>query len=157
MPVTVVPYSIKEFAEQLRAKSEATHELITAKLSAKYFEDYFSTVGVRTIVVEDPYIDHDYLDDFAAYYVRCFHPYKRHCTRLHFFAESFDEPRFWEAVRVPDGRGAADLVESYRGFVVVRPLPQSVIGRTALAHYESDNGRRHFTTMIELSCQSVRS
>ena len=54
MPVEVVPYSIKEFATQLRAKSEATEELVAAKLRARYFEDYFSTVGVKTTLSKIP-------------------------------------------------------------------------------------------------------
>ncbi len=152
MSTAVLAYSIESFAEQLRVASEASAELIAAKLKNRYFEDYFARVGVETMVVERPYVDHDYLNDFAAYYVKCFHPYKRHCTRLHFFASTFDQSQFFTAIRAPEGQEAEAIKQSYRGFLVVRPLPRSVVGRTALAHYDSDGGRRHFTTSV--SCRA---
>jgi hypothetical protein len=67
---TVVGYSIDTFAKLLQDYSEATKAIIDEKLASNYFRDYFDTVDVKTIVVENPYIDHDYLDDFSAYYVR---------------------------------------------------------------------------------------
>jgi hypothetical protein len=40
------------------------------------------------------------------------------------------------------------LCESYAGFIVVRPLPESIIGRACLATYETDGGRRRFPTVF---------
>src|SRR5438105_9510743 len=34
----------------------------------RYFEDYFAAIGARRVLVEHDYIDHDFLEDFAAYY-----------------------------------------------------------------------------------------
>ncbi len=85
----VLDYSIDTFARLLEEHSEASQSVIKGKLNSNYFRDYFDAVGVKTILVESPYIDHDYLDDFSAYYVKCFHPYKRFGTRLHFFGEKF--------------------------------------------------------------------
>lgn len=52
----------------------------------------FQEYGSENIVVEKEYIDRDFLDDFAGYYVRCFTDYGRICSRFHFFRESFGEP-----------------------------------------------------------------
>jgi hypothetical protein len=38
-----------------------------------------------------------------------------------------------------------DFCNSYLGFIVVRPLPRAIIGRTILATYGSDGGRRNYT------------
>lgn len=36
------------------------------------------------------------------------------------------------------------LRDAYLGFVVIKPLPQTFIGRTCLKTYDDDNGRRHY-------------
>jgi hypothetical protein len=36
------------------------------------------------------------------------------------------------------------LQESYLGFIVVRPLPRAIVGRTVLKTYEADGNRRHY-------------
>lgn len=46
---------------------------------------YFDHIGAKTIIVENDYIDRDFLEDYSGYYARCFHDYQRSCTRLHFF------------------------------------------------------------------------
>jgi hypothetical protein len=61
--------------------------------------------------------------------------------RLHFFKSSFDEKLFADIVA---GKEPSKLLEdSYLGFVVARPLPQAVIGRTVLKTYEPA-GRRYY-------------
>jgi hypothetical protein len=53
---------------------------VERKLHAEYFREYFAEIEARTIVVEQEYVDHDFLEDFAAYYARCFASYSRYCT-----------------------------------------------------------------------------
>lgn len=111
----------------------------------QYFSDYFSVLCAKTIVVEPDYVDHDFLEDFAAYYVRCFEPYKRTTTRLHFFSTDFTEDQFRQTLTDPASElGAQQIQDSYLGFVVVKPLPQTVVGRTCLKTYPDDGGRREF-------------
>ena len=62
----MTPYSIREFRQLLEEYSEASASEIERKLHSRYFEEYFGEMGVKTIVVEE-----DYLDNVAAYYVRC--------------------------------------------------------------------------------------
>ncbi|MBI3986680.1 MAG: hypothetical protein HY343_07165 [Lentisphaerae bacterium] len=125
--------------------SEATSFLVEKKLHSGYFENYFRALQAKTIIVETAYIDRDFLEDFSAYYVRCFHEYKKTCARFHFFNRQIDNPAF---EGVLDGCSNAlttpELQASYLGFVVVKPLPETIIGRTCLRTYDRDKGRRDF-------------
>jgi hypothetical protein len=55
-----------------------------------------------TTVVVDPYTDADVLDDYTAYYARCFSAFGRRCKRLHFFRRALNDQSFRELVRMPD-------------------------------------------------------
>lgn len=150
MSFHIKSYSIEAFRELLIKYTEATPQVIDEKLLSNYFKDYFSTLQVRTIIVEEDYIDHDFIEDFSAYYVKCFHPYKKTCTRLHFFKEYFDELMFKKFLQ---GRKKLEkiLQSSYVGFIVLRPLPANILGRTCLVTYDSDNGRRKFPIIYQNS------
>src|SRR5438105_2035940 len=121
----VHPYTIAELLRLVAEKANAEAALVGAKRHLTYFEGYFATLGARIIVVENDYVDRDYLEDFAGYYVRCFHTYGRTCARLHFFACDFTTTDFDALL----SGGAAvfssgDLQAHYLGFIVVKPLPQ---------------------------------
>ncbi len=143
----VIPYS-GDVLRRLLAQRPEPRALarIEKKLHAAFFEEYFDNLSAKTILVERQYVDRDFLEDFAAYYVRCFESIGRLCSRLHFFDKAFNQDEF--AALLDGGPQAGDLEEnlraSYLGFVVVKPLPQTVVGRTCLVTYPSDNGRRHF-------------
>ena len=145
-PFEVVPYSIGRLIQLLSSpQSQASEDSIRAKYHSAYFESYFHELQARTMVVERRYVDRDYLEDYAAYYARCFRDYPRCCTRLHFFSCGFSRDDFASLLQVTQSSlTLATLQESYLGFVVVRPLPQSVIGRTCLKTYPPDGNRRHF-------------
>ena len=80
----VVPFSEQALYESLSNDFCNSAEVAVSE-RAKYLFKYLSELGAQTIVVENDYIDRDYLDDYAAYYARCFRRYNRHCRRLHFF------------------------------------------------------------------------
>lgn len=118
----------------------------------KYLSEYLSALGAKTIVLECDYIDHDYLEDYAGYYVRCFNPYGRTTARLHFFDISFDEKQFKNVIlKSPNGRLGQKLNPSYLGFMVIKPLPQTIVGRTCFKTYGDDGNRRHFPTLHKYS------
>lgn len=108
---------------------------------ANYLFRYLSELGAKSVVVEERYIDGDYLDDFSTYYARCFADYDRRCTRLHFYDIDLSADQLREAIL---GKASTDLQPNYLGFVVVRPIPQAAVGRTVLRVYPDDNGRRHY-------------
>ena len=99
----------------------------------KHLFDRLKSFDAKTIVVERDYIDHDFLDDYALYYSRCFEDYERHCVRLHFFDKCYNEDGILDAIENADLGTAAVFRSSYIGFVVVRPLPKTIIGRTCLS------------------------
>ena len=117
----------------------------TGNLRAKYLYGYLKYIGAATIVTEHEYIDADYLDDFASFYVKSFAHIPNRCRRLHFFAKEFDEATFAQMVK---GEADTSLLEKqYLGFVVARPLPSAIIGRTVVQTYPSDGGRRWYTCL----------
>jgi hypothetical protein len=142
----VYPYSIEKLAELLSARSLAPPRVVADKLHRTYFEGYFGDLKALTILVENHYIDRDFLEDYAAYYVRCFRRYKRFCSRLHFFWNEFEGADIEALLEGnPKGRLTQEILqEHYLGFVVVKPLPQTIIGRTCLKTYPEDHGRRSY-------------
>ncbi|MCH7690857.1 MAG: hypothetical protein IIA17_07430 [candidate division Zixibacteria bacterium] len=140
-------YSTEKLQELLTTEKFNNLSIIKGKQHLHYFRSYFGPEGVdaKTIVTEIEYVDHDYLLDYAGYYVRCFDEYARKCKRLHFFSIPFNEEDFQKILfgntnlRISE----ADLQENYIGFVVSRPLPETVIGRTCLKTYDSEQTRHY--------------
>jgi hypothetical protein len=144
-PVNVVRYTSDAFKRILVEKTRSTSHILDTRSHCAYLEEYFQQVGAATIVVENSYIDRDFLEDYAAYYVRCFSEYQHKCTRLHFFSMEFDESYFSDFLsgNVDETR-LIDLRNSYIGFMVIKPLPETIFGRTCLKTYGPDGGRRWF-------------
>lgn len=130
------------------ANDECPQSLVEVDRHAVYLLKYLNDVDAATMVVEPEYVDGDYLEDYAAFYVACFHPYDRFCKRIHFFKKPFNRAYFKRRMTGEfDTNEYEKFAESYLGFIVVRPLPQAIIGRTVLATYEDDDGRRNYTAI----------
>lgn len=140
-PYSIKPYSIDTLRQILSEEAKVDVSIVNSKPHLGYFEGYFKYIGATTILVERQYIDRDYLEDFASYYVRCFHEYPHVCSRLHFFKDEITCEDFEAVLK---GSDLQKLNDSYLGFVVIKPLPQTIIGRTCLRTYDDDNGRRHY-------------
>jgi hypothetical protein len=140
-PPKLYPYSAARLRELLIAGSISRHRDVHDKIQIEYLATYLAKLGAKTIVVESAYVDHDFLEDYSAYYVRCFKIYERTCHRLHFFSESFTLAD-WE--QLLEG-GTSEftglrLAKAYLGFVVARPLPLAVIGRTCVKPNHAEDG-----------------
>lgn len=161
----VLPYTIDALIQCVNEASPLTSvDAFRAKRHRGYFEEYFQALGAATIVAERSCIDRDYLEDYAAYYDRCFQDYPRRTQRLHFFSSAFDRTAFEAALMDAADARRESLQQSYLGFVVVKPLPLTVVGRTCLKTYPDDNGRRQFPILrtypvnlfgLELTVQSL--
>ena len=143
----VWPYDIETlcrcFAE-FSGKNTNTPEVVRAKFHKTYFESYFSVDGLdaKTFVVEREYVDSDFLEDYAAYYVKCFQQYDRFTSRFHFFSVAFTQEAFEGLLlerKEIDGLTLGLLNEKYLGFVVIKHLPGTIIGRTCLKTYNDVN------------------
>ena len=132
----VAPYSIDALKRLLRQGARASALVVKRKQHTQYFRNYFEALKAKTIVSEADYIDRDYLEDFAGYYVRCFPNYARRCRRLHFFDFTFSHADFANLLASPaNNRSFARFQRGYLGFIVVKPLPETIIGRTCLRTY----------------------
>lgn len=120
--------------------------------SIEYLWSYLEALQAASVIVEEGYVDRHFLDDFASYYSRAFRVPEAHCKRFHFFRATADEidgaldlALAADATKRADAR--ASLSERYLGFVVGRPLVGAPVGRTVLATYPADDGRRQYTTV----------
>lgn len=115
-------------------------ERVSGNDRARYILGYLKNLGAQMILVEGDYVDGDYVDDFSTYYVKCFKSYEIKCKRLHFFSQAApsDIPG---VVSIVSGQAPEEVVkqfqESYLGFLVARPLPNAIIGRTVLKSFLS--------------------
>ena len=132
---TVLPYDESSLALVL-SNTYTLPEVIAEKKHFLYLRDYLGGNGMmaQTIVVEDDYISKDFLHDYASYYSLCFEKYPKVCTRVHFFKNVFSEIDFHKVIL---GKEIDNLEfwENYIGFVVVKPIPVTVIGYTVLKTY----------------------
>jgi len=118
----VIDYSIDNLCDIISVENGISLAALKHKLHVVYLEDYFRFMGVRTIVSEPDYIDKDYLEDYAAYYVRSFNSYKPTCLRLHFFSKGINPGEFNSILT---NTSEVDLSNDYVGFIVIKPLPQT--------------------------------
>ena len=141
----VTPYSINELRTLLTGERRSTpsgHHI-------GYFENYLGELGVQTIVVEYEYVDRDYLEDYSRYYARCFDDFERKCNRLHFFNKDFNQSGFEHCITSSEKAASEVIRNSYLGFIVVRPLPDMVIGRTCLRTYSTTTDDRQYPAIRE--------
>src|SRR5438874_11153291 len=139
MALDVRDFSEDNFYEALSNPYVPCQEVRKQK-KVTYLYKYLSTLQARSIVIETEYIDRDYLDDFAEYYLGCFDKFDRWCKRVHFFRDKLTKDGFLQTLRgpLPTEDVEPPLQASYLGFVVVRPLPQAIVGRTVLRAYARD-------------------
>ncbi len=142
--VEVHPYS-KEAVVGLICKCKGTEpSVVKGKPHLQYLNGYLSKIEAKTIIFESSYTDRDYLEDYSEYYVRCFDKYSSRCARMHFFDTVFDEDGLRNGI-IGDAEPLTkkNLQASYLGFIVIKPLPKTFIGRTCLRVYPEKDGRKY--------------
>lgn len=148
MPQTHEVLTFPDEFDKILAVEEGPHSIpldeARDKPQVQYLKKYLHEKGCKHILLEMKYVDHDYLDDYATYYSKCFVGYERLCKRAHFWREAFgaydlDKLVSGEIQLPPD-----ELQKYYIGFIVVRPLPDAIIGRTVLEPYDRvcENGAK---------------
>jgi hypothetical protein len=105
-------------------------------LQLQYLDVYLKALGCQTLVIEDHYVDRDYVHDSSVFHGRSLRSYPNYCHRVHFFRAGFDRARWSALIRDASSGAVLDsrrfLQEAYLGFMVVRPLPGTPVGRTVL-------------------------
>jgi hypothetical protein len=117
-----------------------------------YIEQYIRDQRCETIVIEDHYIDRDYMEDHSIFYSKNLSPYPNSCRRIHFFslgptilklelsrlrgigAEPASQPNQFR------DECAKFSLDAYLGFCVIKPLPGCPVGRTVLQHFPNNPG-----------------
>lgn len=113
------------------------------KRQINYLYRYLSDLGAKTVLLEREYVDKDYLEDFSRYYVKCFSNAGHKCARLHFFSKKVSHGELEALLASPDAQaGRTELNQKYLGFIVIKPLPQTFIGKTCLKQYSRDDKSR---------------
>lgn len=110
---------------------------IITKRQTTFIYNYLSDLGAETILLESEYVDRDYLEDYARYYVKCFNRYGERCARIHFFKKQFNHTEFFNYLNDNNSSEHESLSENYLGFMVIKPLPKTFIGKTCLKLYPS--------------------
>lgn len=126
--------SIKKFG------NDQLHSLLAEASDSRqinYIVCYLKDLGAESVIEEPQYFDRDYLSEFSAFYGVSSKGYPNICKRLHFFSKNIDRSLLRRAVG-GNIRSIKQLQESYLGFVVVRPIPASPLGRTVLRWYPDD-------------------
>ncbi len=100
----------------------------------QYLRWYLADLGAKSVLVEPAYFDRDYLSEFAAFYCTSVAGYENVCQRAHYFDCEVDRGGLERAV-AGDAAEQKRLRAAYLGFIVVRPIPATPIGRTVLAAY----------------------
>lgn len=140
----ISPYSVDKLFEIFCTFSESLPERARQKPHYEFFRGYFEAIGAETILVENDYVDRNYLADCAGYYVLCFRDYARKCKRIHFFSGSFDDAQFLNLLKgVPDKLTQELLRQWYLGFIVAKPIPETFVGRCCIRTYEEGPARSY--------------
>lgn len=144
MTFELVDYSDDNLKTHLN-NGKIPESLLEERKHLRYFKSYLGPKGLdsKKILVETPYVSKAYLIDYSNYYSICFEDYTRYCKRVHFFDKSFDEAKFEKELYNPT---STFLNDCYLGYIVVKPLPDSIIGPTLLKTYKikNDGIERHY-------------
>lgn len=112
-----------------------------------YIFRYLKDLSADSVLLEFNYVDRDYLEDYSLYYVKCFKNYGHRCARLHFFSKEINHSDFNKLIREYDSEEVQNLQKAYLGYMVIKPLPKTFIGRTCLKNYATfDSEPRQYLT-----------
>jgi hypothetical protein len=104
----------------------------------RYLASYLrnAEVGAKTILIEYPYVDRHWLEEYAGYYATLLDPPRPKATRFHFLDVAWTTDEFMEQLASAiERRDGADIAKHYIGFSVIRPLAAAPLGRTVVRPY----------------------
>jgi len=119
----------------------------------KYVAEYVRSLGCKTFVIEQHYIDRDYMEEHSVFYSKDLRSSANYCKRIHFFRSPKDQVEngiqlLHKSALSQQGAPFRQLCRNfsekhYLGFTVIKPLTGCPVGRTVLACYPEDSGRGH--------------
>lgn len=129
---------IKEFQPlSSLLKDIVENESALSSDQCKCLSKYLKELEARSVVIEPDYTDAGYLLDYSNYYSRCHEEFIKVTHRVHFFScPVADLNRMCDEALADPAREDDHLINAhYLGFVVIKPLPMTIIGRTCLKTY----------------------
>ncbi len=135
----------KPLAELLQLESPPFMERGEAHRQLSFVEKHVRELGAKLTVVENRYVDRDYMEEHSVFYSKNLVPYHNWCQRLHFFRMEGKDLK-GEFRRLRGIRDKADFqseceefsTRHYLGFSVIKPLPGCPVGRTVLRPFPED-------------------
>ncbi len=131
---------------------------IFKKRQVDYIFRYLKDIGAKSVLLEFDYIDKDYLEDYSRYYVKCFNNYGHKTARLHFFSNEVSHA-FISSALSGSTQNVETLQDSYLGFMVIKPLQKTFIGKTCLKIYDKlnfSNSRKCLTRSYDVDLFGIR-
>ena len=136
----MIPYLVCEFSKP--TLSNLVKECfgsyfpdILEKRQVSYIYRYLNDLNAKSILLEFDYTDKDYLEDYSRYYVKSFNNNGHKCARLHFFSEEIDHGKLNDILITGDANKRLNLQGAYLGFIIIKPLPKTFVGKTCLKNY----------------------
>jgi hypothetical protein len=133
------PYFVSEFTSDnhsfsniIKHNIKVNLESVTQKRQLRSIVRLLSELDAKTMVSENEYVDNGYLEDYLNYYVGCHEAYPKYCTRIHFFTHSFEHDTFEQSLLLETEDEVKEKLGEYLGFIVIKPIPMTFIGRTCL-------------------------
>ncbi len=116
-----------------------------------YLDDYLKKIGATSVIIECEYVDRNFIEDYCGHYARCFNDYPKKCHRLHFFSHKISEKHIKERLLLTSNRETdkRSLQESYLGFIVLRPIPQAMLGKVCLKTYPPEEGKNRIFPVLK--------
>lgn len=133
-------YDINILCAYISYQTDTPLHYIKRKAQITYLSNYLNYFKVKNVsiffVYENEYIDLHYLEDYSAYYLRCFQKYKKNCCRIHFFKSDKVIKNYDDELRLALSNDESSInQENYLGFIVIRPIPQTFLAKACLKPY----------------------
>jgi hypothetical protein len=135
---SIYPFSAVNLSQSL-SNSFLDSSEIKNKSQFLFFLNYLEASNTRTILIENDYHSQIYINSFLPHYQQGFFQYPKVCKRVHFFGSFFTIEDFNEIIYSQE-ECSINLFDSYIGYVVVRPLPDSIFGESLLRPLNSEEG-----------------
>lgn len=124
---------------------------IIKKPQVNYIFKYLQKLKAESILLELNYLDKDYLEDFSRYYVKRFGNDGHKCARMHFFSSTINHKKLSDILK--NTEKTDELEKSYLGFMIIKPLPQTFIGKTCLKILDDEDSTTKTTYKLKRKYQ----
>ena len=137
----ILEYTETNFFNYIAHKTQSSYLEVSYKRQISYFVNYLNyhktTQQTKLFFIyENEYVDQHYLDDYSAYYSKCFYPYDKTCARIHFFTseqEKITSAQLREELKKAlDGNPSIVNNDNYLGFIVIRPIPKTFFAKVCI-------------------------